>query len=236
MTKQEAAETLRWKLTHSRGVSPEARRDLLELADVVVGYPRPTKLATPDRPISGKRIALIVGHNPRAQGAWLKHGTIRESEYVFNGKVAEIVAGEFDGGQVRVFRRKSLGSYSKEIADVYRRVNAWSPDFSQELHFNAGGGDYVSMFIAGSASEASERIAGITHDVFRKGLGLPGRGVLRRTKGQRGGASLYGARGPIVLTEPFFGDDENHCKIVSRLGHQGIARLYLQAIGRCVTV
>lgn len=245
-----AASTLRWILANAPALDGE-RATLLGLADQLVGYPRPNQSSQPAAgsanagkgagPVSfgpNIKVALVVGHNKDGnQGAALKYGDIRESEFVFNGKVANaLMKRGVPGVEFRKFNRiyRGKNQYSKEVAEVYRKVNAWDPHFSVELHFNGYNGKsaYTCMLVAQTASDESVVLAKIFQETFVNTLNTTDKGVVRRTRGERGGKSLYGARGPIVLTEPFFGDVPSHCAKVSKLGHEGIAEIYAKAIAQ----
>lgn len=80
-----------------------------------------------------KRIAIVVGHSEKAQGAENYQGT---SEFDFNSAIAAKVALELQHNydcDAKVFFRKS------NIVEVGTRVKQFDPHFSLELHFNAAG-------------------------------------------------------------------------------------------------
>ena len=86
------------------------------------------------------RLAVLIGHNEVARGAYSDHLAV--SEWVYNQRVyrhmAEL-APEYEIETKQFFREKST-SYTKEIEDAYALIDAWEPDAILELHFNAGGG------------------------------------------------------------------------------------------------
>ena len=80
------------------------------------------------------RIALVIGHNSRAQGA--VRATDGRSEYDWNGVLAGMIR-DHDPASIRIFRRTAGLGYSREIDKVYGEVDAWGAGGSVELHFNA---------------------------------------------------------------------------------------------------
>lgn len=68
------------------------------------------------------KIAIVVGHNSRAQGA--VRVTDGRSEFDWNGELAGLIQSH-DPDAVRVFRREAGGGYSAEIDRVYRAVDEW---------------------------------------------------------------------------------------------------------------
>ena len=243
--REAAATELRWFLTKRWGdVSSHPR--VLELIDIVVGYPREGAQkpddpwmppVNPDPPLAplpiptGKKVALIVGHNARSKGAYCK-APVKEFEYDFNNRVVDLmIENAPEGLRLMRYNRVYQGSYVREIDAVYRRVNDWDPDLAVELHFNGGGGNYICM-LAARSSHAAQNMASEFADTFEEHLGFPNKGVFARFRSERGGRSLYAARAKMTLTEPFFGDRDGHASKIGKLGHKGVAMIYLEAIAR----
>lgn len=154
-----------------------------------------------------KKLAIVVGHNQRSQGA-VRPDT-GESEFLYNGRMARYMAEigcEYDL-DVRVFLRTPKGGYGREIARVYGEVDAWGADASIELHFNAAGDPRASgTETLSSGSPRSLELAQEVQMAMVEELGLRDRGVKvrnSRTKG-RGYLSLISGNAPAILTEPFF--------------------------------
>lgn len=154
------------------------------------------------------KLAFIVGHNARAQGA-VRQDT-GETEYSWNGRLAAMIQEEavrdFPGIEVGVFRRNpNARGYSAEIREVYARTDAWGADATVEGHFNshsttsATGSEVLS-----SGSRQSMAFCEAIQDETLAVLGLKDRGAKIVRKG-RGGLSLITGRAPAALTEPFFG-------------------------------
>lgn len=207
--------TIRWGVQKNR---PEVA---LEVLNKLLGPE-----ATPVVHEGVKKVAVVIGHNPVAQGADSPY--LHVSEFDFNTKVAarlkELGSQKYE---IEVFSRRALGSYSREIADVYHRVNEFCPAVALELHFNAGGGNYACA-LAAQGSDASGKFAAIVSSMTAEAIGCKSVGVVRRSAGDRGGASLFAAKSPCVLAEPFFGDSKENCQSVST---DKLAEAYLRSIG-----
>lgn len=154
-----------------------------------------------------KKLAIVVGHNSRSQGA-VRQDT-GETEFSWNSRLAAMIddiSTQYAGLTVRVFfRNGSLGGYSREISDVYARTDEWGADATCELHFNshhnpnATGTETLS-----SGSRLSLKYADALQDEMLVALGLRDRGR-KIVRTGRGSASLISGRAPAALIEPFFG-------------------------------
>lgn len=155
------------------------------------------------------KLAIVVGHNSRAQGA--TRCTDGRTEFDWNGELAALIAAH-DPKAVRVFKRERGGGYSAEIDRVYAQVNAWGADCSIELHFNgssnpkANGGLTLSSGSAGSVELAKHLRAYLTNV-----LENTDRGVRVVSSKDRGGRSLFAGKCPAVLAEPYFGSNAAEC-------------------------
>ena len=155
-----------------------------------------------------KKLAIVVGHNQRSQGA--VRGDTGESEFVYNSKMAkymEEIADEYDL-DLKTFFRTAGGGYGAEIRRVYAQVDAWGADASIELHFNSAGDPSASgTETLSSGTTKSTILAQEVQMEMVESLGLRNRGIIvrnERTKG-RGYESLVTGKAPAILTEPFFG-------------------------------
>lgn len=160
------------------------------------------------------KIAIVVGHNSKSQGA--VRVTDGRTEFDWNGELAALIQAH-DPANVRVFRREHGGGYSAEIDRVYRQVDNWGAAVSIELHFNASanakanGGETLSSGTKASmalAMAVRSRIAGV--------LGNTDRGVRVVGRHDRGGRSLWQGRAPAILTEPYFGSNAAECVIAQQ--------------------
>ena len=156
--------------------------------------------------IVGRRIAIIVGHNSKAQGA--VRVTDGVSEYVWNGRLADEIQ-NLDPANVRVFRRVAAASYGAEIRACYAQVDAWGADVSCELHFNASAGGATGTETL-YATTAGKSVALKVQAQMVSALGLKDRGLLQRTTGNGAGALLAG-KAPAVLVETYFGSNVGDC-------------------------
>lgn len=152
------------------------------------------------------KLAIVVGHNARAQGA-VRPDT-GESEFLWNSRLAAMIEEEarrFHKIKVQTFFREHCGSYRREIAKVYGETDAWGADATVELHFNshhnpsATGTETLS-----SGSKASLRFCEALQDRMLYALGLRDRGT-KVVRTGRGSASLISGRAPAALIEPYFG-------------------------------
>ena len=240
---QEQVGTVRWYIENKWG-DPEQKDNaysaVTRLSNMLYGTeensvePAPPVYSVPTTGLGGldtpsAKVALVVGHNHSASGAWV-NSPIDESEFVFNNEVADILIGGNTGDLIfKKFQRTPGGGYTAEIDRVYDEVNEWDPDFIVELHFNGGGGDYTCM-LAAESSSTSQECAKIMSEVFASSLNTRDAGVLKTGPGGRGGKSLHAGRAYTVLSEPFFGDNQHHADLAYALGHSGIAYVYLQSI------
>ena len=157
-----------------------------------------------------KKIAIVIGHNSRAQGA--VRVTDGRTEFDWNGELAELIRSH-DPAAIKIFRRERGGGYSAEIDRVYAAVDAWGANCSIELHFNgsvnprANGGLTLSSGTKGSMALAR---AVQKHSVAA--LGVADRGVQIRKRHERGGRSLWQGKAPAIMTEPYFGSNAHECQ------------------------
>ncbi len=153
------------------------------------------------------KLAIVVGHNVRAQGA--VRADTGETEYSWNGRLADIIEARsvrIPQIEVRTFFREDLRSYRKELHDVYGRTDRWGADATCELHFNgAATQSATGTETLTSGSARSIRFAQAVQDKMLDALGLRDRGLKTVSREGRGGRSLHTGRAPAILVEPFFG-------------------------------
>ena len=160
--------------------------------------------------MSKLKLAVVVGHNVRSQGA-VRRDT-GETEFSYNSRLADMIvnSGKDVGIDVNIFIRTAGLGYTREIRKVYKEVDAWGADLSMELHFNsaaatsAGGTETLS-----SGSKNSLIFAEEIQEQLLQAMGRINRGIKvrnSRTKG-RGYMSLVAGRAPAVIVEPFFGSN-----------------------------
>ena len=177
------------------------------------------------------KLAIVVGHNARSQGA-VRPDT-GETEFAWNSRLAKMIEEEarlFPRIRVKTFFREYCGSYRREIAAVYDQVDAWGADASNELHFNSHSSRTATgTEVLSSGSAPSLRYAGALQERMGAALGLKDRGVKVRRSG-RGSESLMSGRAPAVLIEPFFGSSpEGQAATDEEREQRALARSILQA-------
>lgn len=181
------------------------------------------------------KIAVVVGHNLVNTGFFSKWLAV--DEFAFNSQVAAALerssAADFS---FRVFFRKNMGSYSREIDDVYRRVNEWGPAMALELHFNAASGS--ASYACALVSQTSKTAAALGNAILAElceATGFRNSGLKEVAASDRGGRSLYAGKCPTVLLEPFFGDNRGQCETIAKMGPEGLAEIYRKGLLRLLT-
>ena len=176
------------------------------------------------------KVAVVVGHNSKAPGASAK-SPLSISEFKYYNKIADKMVSLSGGGiTCKRFNRVKTGGYGSEIRKVYAQVDAYNPDISIELHFNAAGPTATGTETLSSGSSGSLALSKALQDAQLKHLGLTNRGVKVKSRGDRGGLSLHIGRAPAALIEPFFGSNTKDCKAAHALGIEGMAKMLLEGI------
>lgn len=161
-----------------------------------------------------KKIALIIGHNPKSQGA--VRVTDGMTEFAFYKKLAEDLKA-LAPDQYVILQRSPEGGYAKEIDRVYAEANALRVSGTVELHFNAAAAASASgTEVLTSGTRNSMILCNLLQDHMTTALKLKSRGVKQVTKQQRGGRSLWVGSSPAALIEPFFGSNRNDCEVIDR--------------------
>ena len=165
-----------------------------------------------------KKLALIVGHNSKAQGA--VRVTDGVSEYAYYSKFADELAA-LAPDQYVVLHRKPSSGYSTEIDQVYGEANNLHVSATVELHFNASASPSATgTEVLTSGTRNSMILCNLMQETLTKTLRLKSRGVKQVTKQQRGGRSLWAGYSPAALIEPFFGSNRHDCETVDNLRHE----------------
>lgn len=173
------------------------------------------------------KLAILIGHNKKAQGAFSQPMQI--SEWKFNQRIFKKIdqlSPQYEIEPRQFFREPSSG-YSKEIADAYAKIDAWGPTAILELHFNSATGNPSGtemLYWPGSAK--GKLLADKVREAMLDTLKLPDRGSKARGTGN-GSTSLQASQFPTILTEPFFGNTQHDCDRVMTVGDEAIARAYL---------
>tara|TARA_R110000851_G_C12945142_1_gene552664 strand:+ start:41 stop:694 length:654 start_codon:yes stop_codon:yes gene_type:complete len=186
-----------------------------------------------------RKIAIIVGHNSKSRGA-IRIDT-GETEYEFNGRIAKAVqdlaekSGMFE---VAIFRRSPGKGYNAQIKEVYAKADLWGATATGELHFNSSAtASAAGCETLSSGSAKSLKLAGAVNNAIVKAFGVKDRGIVTRSKKQRGGASLHSGRAPAILFEPFFGSNASDCaKFSGDEAETKLAHAILMGIGEALGV
>lgn len=162
------------------------------------------------------RLAIIVGHNTKAPGAW-GNAPINMGEYYYNFDVAGEIKNLCDVRQIdsQIFLRNS------GLPECYAEVNAYctevKPSCAIELHFNAGPESARGTEVLYDAEPAeSLRLSSLLHASICLGFkrcGKEVRGVKLLKEGDRGHYQLSLARVPACIVEPFFGSNTDDCAL-----------------------
>lgn len=156
------------------------------------------------------RLAVIIGHTKRAQGA---NSKILGSEYVYNTDLAHRIQkyAEGEGVQVSIFTRDKGG-----ISGAFKAALATKPHAIMELHYNAfnGKASGSEVLFSDNFDKAGVKELALAHLVSRamaSALGITNRGVKEIAKrGERGFHNLaQTTHVPGILLESGFGDNPN---------------------------
>ena len=176
------------------------------------------------------KIAIVIGHNARAQGA--VRITDGRSEYDWNTDLAELIADT--AGCVGIFRRTYGGGYAAEIDRVYREVDDWGADCSIELHFNGSPDPRAEGCLTlSSGTKGSMALAAELQPRMRAVLNNEDDGIIVRGPGDRGGRSLWAGRAPAVIAEPYFGGNARSCAVADARKDQLAEAILEAAVAFC---
>ena len=155
------------------------------------------------------KVALIIGHNEKSQGASNKANNV--SEFEFNEPLAFSVAQNLNDRGIEALVVYRDCSY-KELPD---KVNRTGADIAVSLHCNAfNGGAHGTEALYYKGSVKGRKLAQAIQDKVVKCLQLPDRGVKAKQTahkgkaGDRGGILLKRTSMPCVIVEPFFIDSD----------------------------
>lgn len=151
-----------------------------------------------------KKIAIVVGHNERSQGAVGNYGL---SEFQFNSQLAnELVdrLSDSDNEYKIFYRSPNIHSYSQQMIDLHARIDDWGADVSMSMHFNASAspstGGHEVLYYSNKGGQYAKKL----NDLFTKYLPTRDRGIKRTMEHERGGGFLSRGRSYCILAEPFF--------------------------------
>jgi N-acetylmuramoyl-L-alanine amidase len=163
------------------------------------------------------RLAIVVGHDSRAQGA-ASVAPLSMSEYRYNVLVAAqmVAMSSTMSVESKIFLRDGIG-----LIKCYKQVETWKPDAVIELHFNSCNAPNVlgTETLVGEDDDSclfGQFIhASVCHVFGRRQDDKTDRGLktIANTPGER---AWYNVNSlpmiPNVLTEPFFGSNKADAK------------------------
>lgn len=170
-----------------------------------------------------KRIALVIGHNAKAQGA--VRVTDGRPEYDWNSDLARAIHA-CAPALFTIFRRTAgVG----EISRCYSQIPSSQFAATMELHFNsAAARSATGTETLNSGTSGSLRLARLVQPAMVGALGLRDRGLvtIKKGSGGRGEGSLWTGAPPAILIEPYFGSNSDDC---------AAADLHFHALARAIT-
>lgn len=161
------------------------------------------------------RLAIVVGHTRLSPGAHCP--LLNEYEYGFNKRLALMMQGYADERPedvvMRVFFRDGVG-----VAGAYAQAADWGCHASLELHFNSSANPVANgtETLFAPHSSRGRALAESVQQHMVAALGLRDRGAHEPWQG-RGMASLTALSVPAIITEAFFGSNNDDALKASRL-------------------
>lgn len=155
-----------------------------------------------------KKIAIIVGHNEKSQGAYSK--ALDMTEYCYYKKVADKLK-EVMGDAIDVYTRKPNSTYGAEMREVLNELNKTNYSYVLELHFNSLSNTNVQGVecIAFHKSKVGLELSNKFNNLISKKMNIPNRGIIKvDNPNQRGAYGICKSKPPYVLIETFFGSNE----------------------------
>lgn len=167
-----------------------------------------------------KKVALIVGHSQRKQGAYNKK--FDTTEFSVNKKLAIKVAEKLALYGIKPELVYRTGRYK----DLPGQVNVTGVDIAVSFHanaFNTKASGYETLYY--HKSSKSRMLANAVQGEFTKEIGdvSPNRGIKPKQSGDRGALILKETSMPCVLVEPFFIDNNDDFVDIWLYRSEGIA-------------
>jgi len=168
------------------------------------------KKDVPTSAIPKIKVALIVGHSRKKQGA---EGSAGESEFMFYKNLAPEIVSSFHQNpslqgkvQVKVFFRDETAGYVGAMHILHKDIDTWGADLSISLHFNAALDPSINghEVLYCNNSSRGHKYANSLCKILHAKIGTQNRGPLARTKQNRGGQFLCLGKSACILIEPFF--------------------------------
>jgi len=155
------------------------------------------------------KVALVVGHKESSPGAC--NSTCNICEFEFNDKLVQKIDCLVDE------RCATEIVYRNSYRALPDRINNLNPDFVVCFHANSFNTKVVGAeTLYYYKSKKGKKIAEIFQKGFVNTLKLRDRGIRAKSSEQRGGYVLKYTNAPCVLVEPFFIDNDEECKRMSK--------------------
>lgn len=154
------------------------------------------------------KIAFVVGHDHKEQGAFSKH--LNRTEFLYHLGVADYLP--FDV----YWRNPNINGYKSKMQDLAKQINGKGYTAVVELHFNSAtptANGCEALFFGGSV--IGKKWAQTFVEKTVKEYGTRNRGVLAVTNDkQRGYWFLKLIDAPAIILEPFFGSNPESLKFL----------------------
>lgn len=161
------------------------------------------------------RIAIIVGHRQKSQGAYSPH--LEQTEFQFNKLVAEQLK---DIADIHYRPDTPFTSESYKRLQVLKSINSKRYDLVIELHFNAfhdenAHGCTALHYITNSRTKKLARrfVYLVNRDFKVRKREL----IAISSKSQRGGQMVVDSKADFILLEPFFGTNTESLKFKKKI-------------------
>lgn len=155
-----------------------------------------------------KKIAFVIGHHENSKGAYSAYFNCYEWDFY---KDTESELREL--GDVYT-HDTAISSYKLRCKDTSEKINSREYDLVISLHFNSFNGKaegVEALHINGNND--TEKLAKLFCESYSLGTGSINRGSKALSRGSRGFLELAYPKANAILLEPFFGDNEEDCKL-----------------------
>jgi N-acetylmuramoyl-L-alanine amidase len=187
------------------------------------------------------RVALVVGHDERRQGAYSPALDVHEWEWC--GALARQLHTELGlrGVESRVFLREPGGRYSEQMAQLCGKINDWQAGYRGlvvSLHFNSTTEDWAGgCALHWPSSAAGRAAASALSAAAAAAIGNRNRGAIAQDRSWSSGRPplwiLQLTKAPASILEPFFGSNEEDARAGDAAMRSGeLAHALADAIAR----
>ena len=186
-----------------------------------------TQYFTPTNEPTKKKIALVVGHDSKRQGAFGSSGI---SEYRFNSELIQAIRVQCQNLNIEVFYRdEKIKGYTKQMVDLHKRLDEANIDYAIELHFNGAGDSSIQGHEILYCSDKGKQLAKVLDEKFDKYLDNKDRDIKKVTKDDRGGGFVCRGKSVCLIAEPFFSAHQ-HKYVMGTDGRKALIRAYCEFI------